>query len=421
MTFFNLAAILITLSALFAYVNSRFIKLPRAIGLMLISLIFSLVLIVVGIYSPAFAGVARQVVESMDFERAVLNGMLSFLLFAGALHVNLHDLTKHKWSILILAAPGTLLSAWLVAIAIDFTFDLLGHPVDFIYCALFGALISPTDPIAVLGLLKSLGVPKDLQTKITGESLLNDGVAVVLFVGLLEILNAGDHGEQHFELGMFLKLFLIEAGGGIAIGLFLGFLGSWMCKHIDDYIVEVLITLAMVMGGYSICELVHASGPLAMVMAGLWMGNHGREHATTQHTRERVDGFWEMIDEILNSVLFVLIGLEVLLISLEEIYLEAGLIAIPLVLLARFIAVSVPVFSLQKMRHFPKGTMAILTWGGLRGGVSVALALALPQGDGRDLILTMTYLVVIFSILVQGMSLRFLVPKQEPLEETLAD
>ncbi|MEM1058059.1 MAG: sodium:proton antiporter [Verrucomicrobiota bacterium] len=417
MGFFNLSAILITLSAAFAYINTRFIRLPRAIGLMLISLIFSLLLIAAGKFSPLFAHDARALVESVDFEKAVLNGMLSFLLFAGALHVNLHDLARSKWTILILAAPGTVLSAIIVAVAMQATFTLFGAHVDFIYCLLFGALISPTDPIAVLGLLKSLGVPKELQTKITGESLMNDGVAVVLFLGLLGVLT----GEHNLEAGMFMELFLIEAGGGILLGLLLGYMGHILCKGVDDYIVEVLITLAIVMGGYSLSEFLHTSGPLAMVMAGLLMGNHSRELAMSERTRERVDGFWEMIDEIFNAVLFVLIGLEVLIISLETIYLEAGLIAIPIVLLARLVAVSIPVTSLRHLRPFPKGSVAIMTWGGLRGGVSVALALALPPGEGRDLVLTMTYTVVIFSILVQGLTLRFLIPKQEDPTAPLAD
>ncbi len=408
MDFFSVAAILLTLSALFSWLNARYIKLPRAIGLMLISLLFSLCLIGVGWYSPVFLQAAHTVVEGMDFEKAVLNGMLSFLLFAGALHVHLGDLNKHKWTIFLLAAPGTLVSALVIGLTIHGVFNLFGQQVNLIYCLLFGALISPTDPIAVLGLLKSLGVPKDLQTKITGESLMNDGMGVVLFIGLLGVLN----GEHSFEPGMFVELFLLEAGGGIMLGLLLGAIGYYMCKTVDDYTVEVLITLAIVTGGYSVSELLEVSGPLSMVVAGLFIGNHGRNLAMTKYTRLRVDSFWEMIDEILNAVLFVLIGLEVLIISLNTLYLEAGLVAIPIVLLARLISVSMPAVSPRFRRDFPPNTVKILTWGGLRGGISVALALALPAGEGRDLVLTMTYVVVIFSILVQGMTLRFLVPKQ---------
>jgi CPA1 family monovalent cation:H+ antiporter len=326
--------------------------------------------------------------------------MLSFLLFAGALHVNLNDLFKQKWIIGTLATVGVVMSASIVGTLIWLLSDLLHLELPFIYCLLFGAVIAPTDPIAVLAILKEAKVPKTLEAKISGESLFNDGVAVVLFVILLRLVTGGaEIGASHV-----VWLFLLEAGGGAVFGLGLGSVGYLLIKGIDNYQVEVLITLALVMGGYALANALHLSGPIAIVIAGLFMGNRGRRLAMSAKTRERLDMFWELVDDILNAVLFVLIGLEVLLLSFTDRYLLAGLIAIPIVLLARLVSVGLPIGLLRRTRKFSPFVVTILTWGGLRGGISVALALSLPGGSEREEIVAMTYVVVVFSIIVQGLT-----------------
>jgi len=409
MELFQILAILITLAAAFRYVNHRFLRMPPTIALMLMSLVVSLVLLGAGRASEAFsAGIERHVrgwVERIDFSKLLLEGMLGFLLFAGALHVDLNDLADSRWSIGTFATIGVLGSTFAVAAMVRGVTALLGLELAWIHCLLLGALISPTDPIAVLGILKRAGAPKGLETKLAGESLFNDGIGVVVFLTLLGI--AGD--EHAARPGHVLGLFALEAGGGVALGLVLGYAGYRVLKSVDNYGVEILVTLALVMGGYSLAGAIYASGPLAMVVAGLLIGNHGRRLAMSKEVREHLDTFWELIDEILNAVLFVLIGLEVLVLRLTGWYLLAGLIAIPLVLLARLATVGIPVRLLALRRPFAPRAIRILTWGGLRGGISVALALSLPAGPARDLILTMTYIVVAFSILVQGLTVKRLV------------
>ncbi len=398
----DIAAVLITLAALFSYVNYRYIRLPSAIGLMLMALCLSLLLL--GLGKLGFGGLehgAESFIRSIDFNRTLMHGMLSFLLFAGALHVNLRDLAEQKWIVGSLATVGTVGSTFVVGGLFSLLAASLGLEIPFIYCLLFGALISPTDPIAVLGILKSAGAPKSLETKITGESLFNDGIGVVVFVVLLGIATSG----QEISAGNVALLFAKEALGGILFGLLLGGVAYWMLARVDNYTVEILITLAVVMGGYSLAVTVHTSGPIAMVVAGLVIGNHARRLAMSERTREHLDLFWELVDEILNTVLFVLIGLELLILELTVNALIAGLFAIPMVLLARFICVGAPVRVLERHRSFSPGVIRILTWGGLRGGISVALALSIPAGAERDLILTVTYVVVVFSILVQGLTI----------------
>lgn len=406
MDIFDIAAILITASALFSYINHRYIKLPTTIGLMLIALVVSLLLLAAGkLGLGRIHEHAETLLGAIDFNQTLMEGMLSFLLFAGALHINLANLARQKWIIGSLATLGILTSTFLIGGAGYYLLGWLGIQLPFIYCLLFGALISPTDPIAVLGILKTANAPKTLETKIAGESLFNDGMAVVVFLVLAGI--AGGGGEvtvEHVAL-----LFLEEAVGGVLFGLLIGGLAYLMLKRVDNYQVEILITLAVVMGGYSLASAIHVSGPIAVVVAGLLIGNHGRLLAMSDHSREHLDTFWELLDEILNAVLFVLIGLEVLVLSFSSELLLAALILIPVVLGARLISVSIPIQLLSLRRAFSPGVIKILTWGGLRGGVSVALALALPAGEPREVILAITYVVVVFSIVVQGLTIGRLV------------
>ena len=405
MDLFTILAVLITLTAVFSYVNYRFIGLPTTIGVMLIALLMSLALIILDAFGVALREQADLLLRSIDFDEALLQGMLSFLLFAGALHVNINDLFERKWTIGTLATLGVLVSTFLIGTMTWLVLGWLGVPLGYVYCLLFGALISPTDPIAVLGILKTAGAPKSLETKITGESLFNDGVGVVIFLIILEIAT----GSGEVTVGHIGLLFVQEAVGGALFGLVIGYAAYRMLKQVDNYQVELLITIALVTGGYALAMAWHLSGPIAIVVAGLLMGNHGRRLAMSEKTRRHLDIFWELVDEVLNGVLFVLIGLEVLVLVLTESYLLAGLLLIPLVLLARFIAVSIPVTVLRPFRDFDPGAIRIMTWGGLRGGISVALALSLPLGPERDAILAITYAIVVFSILVQGLTIGRLV------------
>lgn len=405
MNLLDLAALLITLAALFSYINHRFIRLPTTIGLMAISLVLSLSLIGLGQIWTGVDRYAYELVVGIDFNEALMHGMLSFLLFAGALHVDIDDLIRQRWVIAILATVGVVFSALLVGAATWLLSDLLALGLPFVYCLLFGALIAPTDPIAVLGILKTAKVSKTMKTKIAGESLFNDGVAVVIFIVLLRMASGGDD----VGMGQVVGLFVLETGGGVLFGLAVGWLGYLLLKDIDNYQVEILITLALVMGGYALASAMHLSGPIAVVVAGLFIGNRGRRFAMSAKTREHLDTFWELIDEILNAVLFVLIGLEVLLLSFTDRYLLAGVIAIPIVLLARFASVGLPISMMRSVRDFSPYVVTILTWGGLRGGISVALALSLPSGPERQVIVPMTYIVVVFSILVQGLTVGKLV------------
>lgn len=402
MTLFQITALIVTLAALASYANYRFLHLPPAIGLMLIPLVASLILILASKLGLHFDGYVRPVLEGINFSDALLNGMLSFLLFAGALHVDFASLREEKWPIAGLATFGVVVSTLLVAGMMFFVFAWLGMPVPFLICLTFGALISPTDPIAVLALLKHARAPRALGTRIAGESLFNDGVGIVFFVVCFEVL--ADTGAAKIDPLRILRLLAQEGVGGIAVGIALGYLTYWLLKSVDNYRVEVLITLALVTGGYALASALHTSGPLAIVAAGMVIGNHGRAFAMSDETRENLDAFWELIDEILNAVLFVLIGLEVLILPFERGYLYAGLVAIPVVLLARFLSVGATVTALRPWQNLGPHTIKILTWGGLRGGLSVALALSLPAYAHRDLLLTVTYVVVVFSIAVQGLT-----------------
>lgn len=407
----DLIAILLVISAVFAYVNHRVLKLPTTIGLMTISLIFSLLLIATHSLGLPFEQQVERLLTELDFEEALMNGMLAFLLFAGAQHVRLSELKENWKSVGLLATFGVVLSTFLVATASFYLLHALGVEIGFIYCLLFGALISPTDPIAVLSLLKYSNAPRKLHITIAGESLFNDGVGVVVFVVILGVLVSG----QPPAVSSIATIFGLEALGGIILGLVLGLVAFYMLKSIDNYLTEVLITLALVTGGYSLAIHLHTSGPIAMVVAGIIIGNQGRAFAMSDKTREHIDMFWLLTDEILNAVLFVIIGLEVLLISFSMSLLFAGAICALIILVARFISVSIPLWGIHRTDTFPKNTAAVLTWGGLRGGISVALALSIPAGPERVTILVLTYVVVVISVLGQGLTFnRFL--KAFPVE-----
>ncbi len=402
---FQISAMLLTLSALFSYINVRYVKLPTTIGLMVIALVASLGLLTAGILVPAIKPWAVGLLEQIDFDQTLLHGMLSFLLFAGALHVNIDDLMEQRWVIGILATAGVLTSTLIIGGLSYLVLHLLGLELRLIDCLLFGALISPTDPIAVLGILKTTQTPKSLETKIAGESLFNDGIGVVIFLVLLRIAAGGDNVSSAYVLGLFAQ----EALGGAILGFCFGWLAYVMLKRLDNYQVEILITLSLATGGYALAEALHLSAPIAVVIAGLFIGNHGRRCAMSEKTREHLDTFWELVDEILNAVLFVLIGLEILVLTVYGRELLAAMLLIPLVLLARFISVGGPITILRGYRTFSPHTVKIMTWGGLRGGISVALALSLPPSPAREVILTITYVIVVFSIVVQGLTIGRLV------------
>ena len=399
----EVAATCLVLTALLAYLNHRFIGLPITIGVMMAALLLSLALLGLDAFGIDFGlrEYEESLLRSIDFSVVLMQGMLSLLLFAGALHVDLSELRAYRWQIGGLAILGTLLSTLAVGFGVWLALPWVGVQLPLIYCLLFGALISPTDPIAVLGILKTAGAPKNLELVITGESLFNDGVGVVIFSLLLGVLVTGD--TPTVEGG--LLLLLQEAGGGIVFGLVLGYATFLLIKSVDNYQVEVLLTLAAVTGGYALATRLHISGPLAMVVTGLIIGNGGRALAMSDTTRRYVDLFWELIDEILNAVLFVLIGMEVLLVTLSLSTLTAAAVAMIITLAARAVTVGAPVAVLTGAFKLPKGSGWVLTWGGLRGGISVALALSLPAGPERDTVVALTYCIVVFSILGQGLTI----------------
>jgi CPA1 family monovalent cation:H+ antiporter len=454
MSLFEISSVVIALSALFGYINVRLLKLPNTIGLMIIAIAFTVVLFISSLFSPMLIDSATSLIRSINFEEVLMDVMLGFLLFAGAMHTNFDQLRVQRWPVLVFATLGVLSSTFLVGTASYFALGYLGLSMKFIHCLLFGALISPTDPIAVLGILKQAGVPKKLETKIVGESLFNDGVGVVVFLTIFSIATGGadphhatpdqGHSAIHQSADSYLtpvsfespteeknsqtdakehsasdghgnhsagtdvlsvaKLFFVEVGGGILLGLVLGYGTYVLLRSIDDYEIEVMITLACVMGGCSLAQYLHLSAPLAMVVAGLIVGNDTvRGTAMSKQTEIYVDKFWELIDILLNAILFVLIGLEMLILQVQQQYVIAGLVAIVIVLVARYLSLILPVTFFSKRLQFVPHTTMIMTWGGLRGGISIALALILPE-ECRPVFLTITYIVVVFSIVVQGLS-----------------
>jgi len=409
MDYYAIASILIVIAALFGYINVRFLKLPITIGLMVITLAFTLVVVAVAQFDDTLLLQEKEFISNIDFKTVLLDVMLSFLLFAGALHTNFNQLKVQRRPVLAFATLGVLVSTFLVGILMYYLLLLLGLDISFIYCLLFGALISPTDPIAVLGILKKAKAPKILETKIVGESLFNDGVGVVVFLTIFSIAASPNVDIKITDIAV---LFGQEVIGGILLGLVLGWIAYRMLKSIDNYEVEVIITIAAVMGGTLLAHQLHLSAPLAMVTAGLIVGNDTvRTNAMSDVTETYVDKFWELIDVLLNTVLFVMIGMEMLVLTFKGSYILAGLIAVPLVLMCRYLSLWLPIKFYAKKLEFVPHTNLIMTWGGLRGGISIALALSLTHDMHRDLFLVITYIIVVFSIIGQGLTVEPIIKK----------
>lgn len=409
MNYFLITTILVFLSATFGFINVRFLKLPNTIGLMVITILFTLGVFVLSYFDDTLLNAEKYIITQIDFKTLLLDIMLSFLLFAGALHTNFQQLRVQRWPILAFSTLGVLVSTFLVGTSFYYLLMIFGMDVDYVYCLLFGALISPTDPIAVLGILKKAGVPKKLETKIVGESLFNDGVGVVIFLTIFQFASSGGKSVTALDV---IELFGVEVFGGVLLGLLLGWVTYRLMRSIDDYDIEVIITLATVMVGTVIAQKLHLSAPLAMVAAGLVVGNDTlRDSSMSKITETYVDKFWELIDILLNTLLFVLIGMEILVLTFEVNYVVAGLVAIPIILICRYVSLLIPISFFKKKLDFVPNTNLIMTWGGLRGGISIALALGLTQEMHRDLFLVITYIVVVFSIIVQGLTVGKLVKK----------
>lgn len=408
MDIFLIITVLLVLAAIFGYLNVRFLKMPNTIGLMIISIIFTLILIIAGSASDYIFEISNNFISRIDFKKALMDVMLSFLLFAGALHTDFKKLKQQRGPIIIFSTVGIVLSTFLIGTAFFYLINLIGLELKYIHALIFGALISPTDPIAVLGVLKEAKAPKKLEIKIVGESLFNDGIGVVVFLTLFNIASMGTGEVDAVEI---IKLFAEEVIGGIALGGVIGYLAYLMMRSIDHYETEIMITLALVTGSYVLANALHFSGPLAVVVAGLFIGNRARQKAFSEQTEKYIDKFWEILDVLLNAILFVMIGIELLIITFDIEYLIAGFITIPVVLIARYIVLSLPIRFFKKRLDLMPKTCLIMTWGGLRGGISIALALTLTPDMNNELILTVTYAVVIFSIVVQGLSLKRMLQK----------
>lgn len=412
---FDAAAAVVVLTAVFATINARFLRLPPAIGLTILGALASAAIIVAsrllpGLHLHAFA---KDFVDRLDFKTTLLDGMLSFLLFAGAFHIDWRDMRQGRWAILALASFGTLLSTALVGLGLKGLLLVVGHDMPLIWCLVFGALISPTDPVAVIAILKDAWLPPSIQATIATESLFNDGVGVVVFT----IVFAAASGQQQMTLGEAARLFALEAGGGIVFGAVVGGIAFFLMRGIADLVAEVLITLAVVMGGYAAAQALGVSGPVAMAVAGLILGNQGVKYALSERSRDYVVSFWLLVDEILNAVLFLLVGLEAIAVWRENAVMLVALATVPIVLLARFISVGGPLLVLYRISSLGRGAVPILVWGGLRGGISIALALSIPEDSHKELILAATYAVVFFSVLVQGATIGRLAQRYRPDED----
>ncbi len=414
LSLFNIATITLTLAAFFGYLNHRWLRMPISIGLVVIALIASIMVMLVDLAVPQLGiqSAVRLSLAQIDFHETLMKGMLSFLLFAGALHVNIEDLIHRKYAITLMATVGVLISTFLIGFSMFYLTSFIDLEIPLIYCLIFGSLIAPTDPVAVLGILKTVRVPSSLKAKIAGESLFNDGVGVVVFTILVAIATQSPtSGEEQMGALEMVRFFLLEAGGGAALGLVTGYIAYRALKSIDEYTIEVLITLALVMVSYSLAYALHFSGPIAVVIAGLLIGNSGMRFAMSESTRDHVQKFWTLLDEILNASLFLIIGFEILAISETTTNLIATLIMIPVVLVARFISVGLPISLLSLKQKYTPGAIVVLTWGGLRGGISVALVLSLPNVPEKESLLAITYGIVIFSIIVQGLTVKKVVER----------
>lgn len=411
-------SILIVLATIFEYINHRLLKLPSTIGIMVVAIFVSVFLILFGdSMLPKTTDYLHKLISSLDFTELLMGAMLNFLLFAGGIHVNIKDLKEQFGPVIIFATVGVLISTFVVGFGVYYILPLIGIKLPLMYCLVFGALISPTDPVAVLSILKTAKVSKELETKVAGESLFNDGMAVVVFAVILQ-LAVGK--EIDLTVENIFMLLLKEAGGGLLLGVILGFVASRAMRHVNDYILSVLVTLSVVMGGYLIAHSMHLSAPLAMVAAGLFMGNFNMKFKMKSETQDYLVKFWELVDEIMNAVLFLFIGFELLLIKNLNEYLVAGGICIMIVLAARWISIFVPSKFMAFRHRFSPQTVKVLVWGGIRGGVSIALALSLPQNEYNKIIISITYCVVVFSIVVQGLTIAKVAnPKKIAQEDSL--
>jgi CPA1 family monovalent cation:H+ antiporter len=416
MDLFTLVTLLIVVAAAFAYINTRLLKLPDAIGIMVVSLLFSATLLALNGVRPDWFALVRQAARQIDFYAVLFHVMLCFLLFAGAFHTDAAKLRVERRSVMLFALVGVLIATLLVGTGLYYAAGWLGYGLSYPLCLLFGALISPTDPIAVLGILAKFKLPDSVKLNIVGESLFNDGVGVVVFAAIYQIVAKGPGSVSAGEI---LGSFVREAGGGVVFGLVIGQLMYRLLRSVDHYQTEVLITLAGVMGGYALAHALHVSGPLAMVVAGLLVGAPSREDAMSDLTGEYMDKFWELIDVVLNALLFVLIGIELLNIGLKPAYWPIGLLAVAIVLLARYLSILIPYRLARRWLTLDDKAPLMLTWGGLKGGISVALALSISDAIAhKDLIVTITYVVVLFSVIGQGLTLERLIRRLYPADNT---
>ncbi|MFL9838002.1 sodium:proton antiporter [Flavobacterium sp. ST-75] len=395
-------SVLIVLASFFAYFNVRFLKLPSTIGIMVIAMAVSIFLVVFGHVVPDTLHRISSLISQFDFTELLMGAMLNFMLFAGAIHINLKDLREQRLPIIIFSTVSVVISTFAVGTFLYYLTPFLHLNIPYMYCLLFGALISPTDPVAVLSILKEVKVRKSLETKIAGESLFNDGMAIVAFAVILNIAQDNEYTPTVFNV---VWLFLREAGGGFLLGVLLGVVAATAIRKIDDYKVTVLITLAVVMGGYLIASAMHISGPLTMVFAGLIIGNFKKKSTMSAETKDYLEKFWELNDEILNAVLFLFIGFNLLMVNNINSYWLPGLTCVVVVLLARYVSIWLPTLIVPFKKKFNSSTIKILVWGGLRGGVSIALALSIDDVPYKNDIIAITYFVVVFSILVQGLSI----------------
>ncbi|REC80408.1 sodium:proton antiporter [Chryseobacterium elymi] len=415
---------LIVLASIFAYLNYRFLKLPSTIGIMVIAIVVSIFLVIFGeTVLPRTFGHLNKLMNSIDFTEVLMGAMLNFLLFAGGIHININDLKEQFRPVLIFSTAGVVISTFVVGFGMFYLLPFLGIHLPFIYCLLFGALISPTDPVAVLSILKQANVSKSLETKVAGESLFNDGMAVVVFTVVMQLAIGKEVDLGIESIGL---LLMKEAGGGILLGVLLGWVTSRLMREVDDYIISVLVTLSVVMGGYLVARQMHISGPLTMVAAGLFMGNFNVRFKMKSITQDYLIKFWELIDEILNAVLFLFIGFELLMIKDLKYFMVPGLLAVAVVLIARFISIWVPTKFMSLRTRFSPQTVKVLVWGGIRGGVSIALAMSIPKSEYSAIILSITYCVVVFSIVVQGLTIAKVanpkaIAKEEEAQEIIVE